>query len=293
MIIYPTLEHLSNGEIKAKLNAAPLLMDYAADQIIKHLISVNNNYEPKTIILKLMFESGIWQSFLSQGQTNTAIIKYIRKIKYDENTIVNGLNQITLSLKRIYVDEAPYHLDNIICEWELFFLVSEQIALQEWEYDLKKNALYPVINTWLTILRSAFSSYQLSLRKNILPGNYGTGNSDEILTKMPPTIIERKPFADYLIHPQKEELAVHLKEQFRGERGKGIKIMLEVLSRNEPPLISFMYGQGAALHNAIETYFGYDIGSYQSINGYQITAANDGDVEAATIKLNQVLSMLT
>lgn len=292
MIIYPTLEHLSNGEIKTKLNEAPALMTSPSEHIVKQVIAADNNYETRVIILQLMFDSGKWESFLSQNKTEIDIKKYIRNIKRDEKALVNGLNQLTLVLKRLYIDEEPSVFENTVREWELFFLVAEQIALQEWEYNFKENVFYPVIETWLNTIKGLYSGSDLALRKSILPDTLITNKTTKSLINQASTIIMLKPFADYLMHLRKEELARQLREQFRGEKGKGLKMMVEVLSRNEPPLISFMYGQASALHTAIETYFDCNIGKYSGFNDYKIKPANDKDITAAIIKLDQALSLL-
>jgi hypothetical protein len=71
-------------------------------------------------------------------------------------------------------------------------------------------------------------------------------------------------FPDYLIHPDQEKLAQELKNTFRIERGKGFRIMVEILI-NKGAFRSYGNGGQAGIYRAIKEYWGRDVGSYNGM----------------------------
>lgn len=83
-----------------------------------------------------------------------------------------------------------------------------------------------------------------------------------------------KTFPEYLLHPQREQLAELLKNEFKTEKGKGIRLMIEVLNKNNPSIMNYENRQRSAIFNAIKEYFNRDIGTYQSIFDYKYNPNN-------------------
>lgn len=78
-----------------------------------------------------------------------------------------------------------------------------------------------------------------------------------------------KTFPEYILHPDRERIAEALKTTFRGEKGKAIRLMIEVLNNQPQPLITYGNRQGKSLFDAMKLYFDWNIGTRQSIFDYK------------------------
>jgi len=78
-----------------------------------------------------------------------------------------------------------------------------------------------------------------------------------------------RTFPEYILHPEHERIAEALKTTFRGEKGKAIRLMLDVLADQPKPLITYENRQRKKIFEAMKLYFNRDIGSRQSIFDYK------------------------
>ncbi|MBN1180846.1 MAG: hypothetical protein JXB49_01065 [Bacteroidales bacterium] len=77
------------------------------------------------------------------------------------------------------------------------------------------------------------------------------------------TQFEKKPFSAYLLYNEREKLAEQLKKGFIGEKGKSIRLMIEVLK--EKGILSLSKGGWKKFYDSLKDYFDSDIGTYNSI----------------------------
>lgn len=100
-----------------------------------------------------------------------------------------------------------------------------------------------------------------------------------------------KEFHEYLQGPDNEKFAYELKNTYKGQIGKHIKIMIEVLKKlpNQGRL-TYSGREFKALYLAINKYFGQNIGSYNSINDYKNIYTED--LEQAEETISNILKSL-
>ncbi|MBD0331680.1 MAG: hypothetical protein ICV66_03415 [Chitinophagaceae bacterium] len=114
-----------------------------------------------------------------------------------------------------------------------------------------------------------------------LQKNQPTGQGQNISSTKADGNLNQKQFPEYLLHEKREQLAEKLKDEFKTEKGKSIRLMIEALKSNKPPLITIAYKEASALYRAMKSYFVRDIGTYQSIFDYKInTAGYQNDLDA-------------
>jgi hypothetical protein len=105
-----------------------------------------------------------------------------------------------------------------------------------------------------------------------------------------PGIKIKKLFPDYLLHEKRSVLADRLKKEFITEKGKGIRLMIEVLLANKPPLIAIENRERTNIYNALKAFFDRNIGTYQSIFNYGFDMVSDEkDFQSIRTKLEFVL----
>jgi hypothetical protein len=104
----------------------------------------------------------------------------------------------------------------------------------------------------------------------------------------------KKSFPQYILHDKRESLALKLKTEFVTEKGKGIRLMLEALRSNEPPLINIENRERTNIYNAMKIFFERNIGSYQSIFSYPFNMVTDSkDFEGFRTRLNFIIGLKT
>lgn len=102
-----------------------------------------------------------------------------------------------------------------------------------------------------------------------------------------------KPFPAFLIHQQKIKLAEALRTEFSTEKGKAIRLMIEALKAHKPKLITCGYGENKALFNAMESYFNWNIGTYNSIFLYDYHSdRNQESLNGASARIDHILENL-
>jgi transposase len=74
---------------------------------------------------------------------------------------------------------------------------------------------------------------------------------------------QEKSFPEHLNHAKNKELAEKIKQTFTTERGREIRILIEVMK--EKHLISIGSRQFKAMFKSLKSYLNRDIGSYQSV----------------------------
>lgn len=99
-------------------------------------------------------------------------------------------------------------------------------------------------------------------------------------------------FASYLHHEHPDQLAIALRKEFTLEKGKSIRLLIEVLSQQN--LLRLCTGQHKQLYTAMTAFFGPRIGSYNGIFGYKIVVQTDkNDMDALAFRVLNILSRLT
>ena len=102
-----------------------------------------------------------------------------------------------------------------------------------------------------------------------------------------------KEFPAFLIHKQKIKLADALGAEFSNEKGKGIRLMIEALKAHDSKLITCGYGENKALFNAMESYFNWNIGTYNSIFLYDYHSdRNQESLNGASARIDHILENL-
>jgi hypothetical protein len=135
-----------------------------------------------------------------------------------------------------------------------------------------------VFNAFGELLHSDFESLPISLSKHV--------TAETILSTT-----NGKEFADYLLHENRYELADAIRKEFSIEKGKAIRLLLYVLEKSNPPIITIVYGQNKMLHTAMTDFFGRNIGKYQSVFDYKVDEKLDKkDLESISTRLNHILS---
>ena len=69
----------------------------------------------------------------------------------------------------------------------------------------------------------------------------------------------------------------NLPVEFKIEIGKSMSILIYVLKKFEPSLLTIPYRKGAMFHKILKAHFQRDIGSYQSIFNYKVEPAYDAE----------------
>ena len=100
-------------------------------------------------------------------------------------------------------------------------------------------------------------------------------------------------FPDYLLYVDKLKLAERLKSEFKIEKGKNIRLLIEALRRNTPPLIAIGARQNKKFYGAMKTFFNRDIGTYQSIFDLKIENPDrDPDFKGVNDKIEFILKSI-
>lgn len=112
-------------------------------------------------------------------------------------------------------------------------------------------------------------------------------NSLPKLTGIPHTP-KQNSFVDYFYHPKKEILVPMLKEEFIKDKGKTIKILIEILV--EEKILALESGEFKRFYSSMKDYFGADIGTYQSINDYVVNKTKHTKAyDAVKIRIDYIL----
>ena len=118
---------------------------------------------------------------------------------------------------------------------------------------------------------------------------------NDLLNQQAPTTDTPKPpqppktFPEYILHPDRENIAEALKTTFRGEKGKSIRLMIEVLK--DHGLITYENRQRQKIFDAMKLYFDWYIGRRQSIFDYK--RINDiEDYKAIEVRMLPILESI-
>lgn len=79
-----------------------------------------------------------------------------------------------------------------------------------------------------------------------------------------------KTFPEYLMHDKSEQLAAGLKNAFKTEQGKGIRLMIEALIQHDPVLLTISHRGNKAFYESLKSFFARDIASYNAVFGCSI-----------------------
>jgi hypothetical protein len=113
----------------------------------------------------------------------------------------------------------------------------------------------------------------------------------EPATSTPDPKKQPKPFPEYILHPERERIAEALKTTFRDEKGKAIRLMIEVLINQPQPLITYGNRAGTSLFNAMKLYFDWYIGTKQSIFDYK-RINDETDYKAIELRVLYILESI-
>jgi len=115
-----------------------------------------------------------------------------------------------------------------------------------------------------------------------------------IVSETPPCLKIKKLFPDYLLLEKRDALASALKTEFITEKGKGIRLLIEALLTNKPPLITIENRERTNIYKAMKTFFDRNIGTYQSIFDYSFDMISDEkDFKSIRARLDFVLDLFT
>jgi hypothetical protein len=103
--------------------------------------------------------------------------------------------------------------------------------------------------------------------------------------------LPEKPFHEYILHEKNVQIAEQLKSEFKTEKGKSIRLIIEVLI--EKKMFTIENRQRQKIYDAMKKYFDRYIGSKQSIFDYEINEISDRpDFESIELKINIILSRI-
>ncbi len=98
-----------------------------------------------------------------------------------------------------------------------------------------------------------------------------------------------KPFHEYILHEKNVQIAEQLKSEFKTEKGKSIRLIIEVLIKKK--MFTIENRQRQKIYDAMKKYFDRDIGTKQSIFDYKIKEISDRpDFESIEIRIDKRLS---
>jgi len=110
---------------------------------------------------------------------------------------------------------------------------------------------------------------------------------DQPKGKRPPP--PAKPFHEYILHEKNVQIAEQLKSVFKTEKGKSIRLIIEVLIKKK--MFTIENRQRQKIYDAMKKYFDRDIGTKQSIFDPSIDEISDRlDFESIELKINFILS---
>ena len=101
-----------------------------------------------------------------------------------------------------------------------------------------------------------------------------------------------KTFDKYLLHKDNLQLANALKAQFSTEKGKAIRLLIEAMKENNPPVLAIARGENNAFYEAMRSFFNRNIGTYPSIFDYVIKESDSDVMEAVKTRLNYLLEQM-
>lgn len=103
------------------------------------------------------------------------------------------------------------------------------------------------------------------------------------------TPVTEKPFHEYILHEKNVQIAEQLKSEFKTEKGKSIRLIIEVLIKKK--MLTIENRQRQKIYDAMKIHFNRDIGTKQSIFDYKIKEISDRpDFESIEIRIDKRLS---
>jgi len=99
-----------------------------------------------------------------------------------------------------------------------------------------------------------------------------------------------KAFHEHLIHDKNKNLAIMLKKEFKAERGKNIRFMIEALKGLN--ILCIPGRKNKEIHRALESFFNRDIGTYESVFNCNISKADNEEISNALNRIKFILAKL-
>ncbi len=101
-----------------------------------------------------------------------------------------------------------------------------------------------------------------------------------------------KTFDKYLLHKDSWQLANALKTQFSTEKGKALRLLIETMKENNPPVLAIARGENNAFYEAMQLFFNRNIGTYPSIFDYVIKESDTDVMDAMKTRLKFILEQI-
>lgn len=100
-----------------------------------------------------------------------------------------------------------------------------------------------------------------------------------------------KQFEEYFLCERRGEFVARLREEFRTEKGKSIRLLIEALTRKG--VLTVCSGQNQGFYKVWKEYFGRNIGTYTSVYSYKINLHVDSaDIEKYERRVGVILDRL-
>lgn len=235
--------------------------------------SYSSIIEARFSLMKAAFESALIGSI-----DPIVLIKY--EIQNVENIIHKGENSdIILKDQSVLFQLNPAKI-NII--YHKLVRGLESVLVEEYVSDLARNDYDDLINTKAILKYKDYLS-GLNLEKTLSEVQVKKNETDT-------SKLQSITFPECLLHPLRDILAARLKAEFRTEKGKGIRLMLEALISHDPQLLIIENRQRKATFEALKLYFNRHIGSYQSI--FDPKDIDEVNLKNITTKLKFILESI-
>lgn len=162
-------------------------------------------------------------------------------------------------------------------------------AMEGLKGESSKKAVIEAFSTFLDEDLQAFRNKQATQKqtKNIIDDT-----KKEVKPNTSSKSSDIKTFDKYLLHKDSLQLADALKTQFSTEKGKAIRILIEVLKETNPPVLAIATGEKKAFYEAMHLFFGRDIGKYSGIFDYVIKPGDTDVMEALKTRVDYIMEQI-
>jgi hypothetical protein len=226
------------------------------------------------------------KSFEAPGTDNgtrTALIKEIfSKLNhfniFDDEKNIQLLHEIKCNLKHIgnYGKNAPIFYEYLYHTNYIFSNIQQTIEQLCYTYDIDYNR----------ILKQHLEHNPNSIIEFKPACELTYGKEQPTGKGKPPP---EKPFHEYILHEKNVQIAEQLKSEFKTEKGKSIRLIIEVLIKKK--MLTIENRQRQKIYDAMKIHFNRDIGTKQSIFDYKIKEISDRpDFESIEIRIDKRLS---
>ena len=225
---------------------------------------------------------------------------WLTKAIRDDDTFIYAYNKLAQIINRqMYMTSFPI---KVISAKELSTALEEERHKEKFDFESVKKQLeaYSGRNDKIRFLIEVKTEYLQNL--TVMNNNIGTTFDKQCELEIDKLNFLRdldreaqkpkQPFFKYLLHNKPEQLANELRLNFSTVKGKGIRFMLEVLEKNDPPLLTIVDRQKKEIYEALTLFFDRNIGSYNSIFQCEINKTFESGFSSASRKLDFILKSI-